>query len=243
MKKLLAIVLGILVTCSCLPFLTGCECKHEYEEKQVEATCTAEGYNLFTCSKCGDSYKGDIVTPKKNHSGKDTCSICGTNLLDIWKDFLNKNGNNGNLVITGGVIYIVANYNDDFDCFIYAEGRYTISSESGSETAFVDDRSLTLGYNSYDKKWSWLYEGSISAPNVPSFSALTGNALGSFSEWNSHSASLNCTSKTGKYFDVFDNSTLLDFIKKFYNEALNKINAKLNACGYNISLANFGLEN
>ena len=37
-----------------------------YELKVKEATCEEEGYNLYTCTMCGDSYK-DTYLPKKPH--------------------------------------------------------------------------------------------------------------------------------------------------------------------------------
>ena len=52
--------------------LCGCEMFHEYDNPTVHyPTCNSEGYTIFTCKKCGDSYKTDI-TPKTSHSIKVT---------------------------------------------------------------------------------------------------------------------------------------------------------------------------
>ena len=60
-----------LITTLLLIFLTSCgqECEHDYETKKIEVTCTEDGYTLYTCNLCGDSYKGDIV-PSTGHQTK-----------------------------------------------------------------------------------------------------------------------------------------------------------------------------
>ena len=57
MKKIFLIATILLI------FLTGCgkECEHDYAENKVEVTCTEDGYTLYTCKLCGDSYKGNVV--------------------------------------------------------------------------------------------------------------------------------------------------------------------------------------
>ena len=66
---------------------------HNYTTKVVAPTCTAQGYTLHTCSKCGNNYK-DTYTNAKGHSfgswtttkeptctekgsKKRTCTVCG----------------------------------------------------------------------------------------------------------------------------------------------------------------------
>ena len=40
---------------------TEAECEHVYvASKTVAPTCTADGHTVYTCSKCKDSYKGDV---------------------------------------------------------------------------------------------------------------------------------------------------------------------------------------
>ena len=37
-------------------------CEHDYEAMQIIApTCTEQGYTIYTCSNCGDSYTDDFV--------------------------------------------------------------------------------------------------------------------------------------------------------------------------------------
>ena len=41
---------------------------HSYVLTTVSATCVSEGYDLYTCSNCGDSYKTNIVAPNNKHT-------------------------------------------------------------------------------------------------------------------------------------------------------------------------------
>ena len=241
----------MLIICSCFTLFIGCECNHEWSEatckslatcskcgettgefadhKWSEATCTAPE----TCSICGLT-QGKLI----NHSGRDTCSVCNTNLINIWKYFIDKNSESDKFVIGGSTsITVVATYNNDFDCHLFAMGY-------GSDDLLVEERTFSLGYNSYDKKWTWIFEGSFNL-NIPNweYEPTTGRAMGSFSEWSSRSNTLPCSYKTGDYFNTCDDSTLLGYIKQLYNKILDVINTKLSECGYNITLANLGLLN
>ena len=62
MKKVL-IIFSLLTV-----FLIGCsqKCEHKYETTKYEVTCTEDGYTLYKCSLCTDSYKADII-PATGH--------------------------------------------------------------------------------------------------------------------------------------------------------------------------------
>ena len=98
MKRNLAflgiVLLVLLSISSCSFFLKDCE--HNYAERVVSPTCSAEGYTEHTCTECGDSYS-DAVTPKILHSYSDnvvsptctaegytehTCIVCGDSFND-----------------------------------------------------------------------------------------------------------------------------------------------------------------
>lgn len=237
MKKILSAIVAMVMTSACFPLFAACgepPCEHDYVETQVAATCTEEGYNLFTCSKCNDSYKGDKVTPTTNHSGIGTCKVCGAEFDPMWKEFIDKNsGNdpNNRVVIGGAPDTVVLTYSGVYDCIISAVLL------SGNEALYQNDI-IMFAYNSYDKTWEWEYSTEIGLV-AQEDSGVTGEAGGSFSEWSSRSNSLNCSSRTGL---CKNDSNLLDTIKKLYNNILNKANAKLQECGYNISMENFGLS-
>ncbi len=222
---LLICVISISATC----FVTGCACEHEYVETQVEATCTEEGYNLFTCSKCNDSYKGDKTTPVINHTGIGTCKACGADFDTMWKEFIDKNSEDDLGIVFEGMPAVVLTYDNDYDCKISA------LSYQASESVH-EENIITFAYNSYDKEWMWAYSTAFGITGLGD--DITGTAGGSFTEWSSRSSSLNCSMRTGY---CAKQSDLLDTIKELYNVILDKANAKLKECGYNFSMANFGL--
>ncbi len=238
MKKFLSTIFAMFLTCSCFSLFVGCDegsheeppCEHNYVETQVEATCTKEGYNLFTCSKCNDSYKGDKVTPITNHSGIGKCKVCNADFDPMWKEFIDKNSGDdaNNRVVLGGSDTVVLTYSDSYDCLI------SDLSYISDGVRFQDDV-ITFAYNSYDKKWTWVYSTSWGIVGT----TIEGTAGGSFSEWSSRSGSLNCDIRTGS---CKTDSDLLDTIKTLYNNILDKANAKLKECGYNITMENFGLS-
>lgn len=236
MKKTILAIASILIIVSCLAVFTGCGNSHErnyhehnYTETQVAATCTAEGYNLFTCSECNDSYKGEVVIPKTNHTGVGKCTICDAKFDVIWQNFVNEYGADG-VIKFEGKIGVLLTYTDDYDCMLYA-----ITSQNNGAI----EKSLTLGYNIYDQKWAWLYDYTY---NLSASLNGTGTAFGTFSQWSSRSSSLNCTKKTDIVASMSD-SSLLSEVKTLYNEILDCANSKLKECGININMANLGLEN
>jgi len=72
---------------------------HSYVSEKVEATCTDDGYTIYTCA-CGDSYQGDqvkamgheykqkTVEPTETKQGytKHTCVYCGDSYKDNYTD-------------------------------------------------------------------------------------------------------------------------------------------------------------
>ena len=50
---------------------------HSYTQVVVTPTCTQAGYTTYTCSVCGDSYKGSYVDPLGHDYKNGTCTRCG----------------------------------------------------------------------------------------------------------------------------------------------------------------------
>lgn len=57
---------------------------HDYKPSVIEPTCTEIGYTLYTCTRCGDSYKENEVSAKGHTPGADAtctepqiCTVCG----------------------------------------------------------------------------------------------------------------------------------------------------------------------
>ncbi|MCM1514683.1 MAG: leucine-rich repeat protein, partial [Anaeroplasma bactoclasticum] len=62
------IILTILVSCK--------KHKHDYKVSVVEATCTEQGYTLYTCN-CGESYKDNYTDKIDHHYQNGSCTYCG----------------------------------------------------------------------------------------------------------------------------------------------------------------------
>ena len=50
---------------------------HSYTADVTAPTCTERGYTTYTCSVCGDSYKGSYVDPLGHDYKNGTCTRCG----------------------------------------------------------------------------------------------------------------------------------------------------------------------
>ena len=69
---------------------------HDYVAEFIEPTCTKSGYTLYTCSRCGDTYKDDPVEPEHKWGEGTvtaptcteqgyttyTCQVCGVKYVD-----------------------------------------------------------------------------------------------------------------------------------------------------------------
>ncbi|MBQ7230749.1 MAG: leucine-rich repeat domain-containing protein, partial [Oscillospiraceae bacterium] len=84
---------------------------HDYVAEVVEPTCTKSGYTLYTCSRCGHSYKDDPVEPEHKWDEGTvtaptctemgyttyTCLVCGEKYVDeaSWTEALGHDYVNG----------------------------------------------------------------------------------------------------------------------------------------------------
>ena len=79
-------------------------CKHDYEATQTfAATCTEQGYTVYTCANCGDSYTDNFVAAK-GHTFQDiivpaTCThkgyvthFCTTRGYEYSDSFVDEKG-------------------------------------------------------------------------------------------------------------------------------------------------------
>lgn len=107
-KKLLATLLALTATAAYTIGLAACNTndsdnknpphEHNYTEQVVAPTCTAQGYTLHICSRCGDTYKDNntatiphkykdsVIQPTCNAQGytTHTCQICNYNYTDNY---------------------------------------------------------------------------------------------------------------------------------------------------------------
>jgi len=105
------------------------KCKHDYIEKIVPPTCTQDGYTVFTCSKCKDSYKDEYVTAK--HVFIDyICTECGIGDTDnaylAVASWIKKNGTKSDNSFVQFYEYVITT----------DEGKYTFSFSSYLTVSF-----------------------------------------------------------------------------------------------------------
>ena len=58
-------------------------CEHDYNAVKTPATCTAQGFTTYTCSKCGDSYVSDYTAKNDHDYVNGVCTVCGEKLLNV----------------------------------------------------------------------------------------------------------------------------------------------------------------
>lgn len=72
------------------------ECDHSYKGVATQPTCITKGYITYTCTKCGNSYKGEEI-PILGHSySNGKCTRCGTADPNYKPNNNNTNNNNNN---------------------------------------------------------------------------------------------------------------------------------------------------
>jgi len=58
-------------------------CEHDYQADVTEPTCTTDGYTTYTCTKCGDSYIGNVITAPGHNFEDGVCTRCGTRAMTV----------------------------------------------------------------------------------------------------------------------------------------------------------------
>lgn len=151
-------LLSILLTIFCL-FLTACStnqdnnfdnyepqpCSHQYSQVITAPTCTTDGYTIYSCTKCSNSYTDNIV-PATGHSYVERtqnyiCSKC-----DRYED----NGFTFQLITTS-----MANYNNYYKGI---ENTYQITSVSSKA---LENGKLLIPRKHLGYSVSGLYKGSL----------------------------------------------------------------------------------
>ena len=98
---------------------------HDYQEEVTAPTCTEMGYTTYTCSRCGDTYKGDYTdaaghkpgdwiidqepTTDSEGSKHKECTVCGETLEteEIEKIYNQATTDSKGEAVVGGYLVIV----------------------------------------------------------------------------------------------------------------------------------------
>ncbi len=119
----------------------GYGCSHEYMAGEtVEATCTEDGYTVFTCNNCKNSYTGNIVKAAGHTYNADECVDCGKPNPALNDYYLNlfDTSIGGNVTVTlNDLVYKMHDNN-------YQNGEFVNSSEYGVMKQ-LDISTVTLG--------------------------------------------------------------------------------------------------
>ena len=122
---------------------------HDYQEEVTAPTCTEMGYTTYTCSRCGDTYKGDYTdatghkpsdwiidqepTTDSEGSKHKECTVCGETLetAEIEKIYKQATTDSKGEAIVGGYLVTVS----DTD---------TKNSVAGATVTLHEDESLSI---------------------------------------------------------------------------------------------------
>ncbi len=177
-------------------------------------------FSIFGCGPTNNTTSSN--NPSCNHKGIGTCEDCNIDFDVLWKEFISNNGKDNKIGFDGD-IGVLLTYTDEYDLYLHA-----ITNTNGK-----DERTLTLTYNFYDRKWTWMFD----------YINGLGVAYGNFSQWSSRSSSLPIQYKNNVIEILYTDSELLKEIKRLYNAIISNANEKLDECKIGISMENFGLDN
>ena len=139
---------------------------HDYQEEVTEPTCTEMGYTTYTCSRCGDTYKGDYTdaaghkpgdwiidqesTTDSEGSKHKECEVCGETLEtdEIEKIYNQATTDTHGEAVVGGYLVIVTDTdtkNPVANAFVALHADHTLSVRlpSGRLLDYTDQTTIT----------------------------------------------------------------------------------------------------
>lgn len=140
---------------------------HDYQEEVTEPTCTEMGYTTYTCSRCGDTYKGDYTdaaghkpgdwiidqepTTDSEGSKHKECEVCGETLetAEIEKIYNQATTDTHGEAVVGGYLVIVTDTdtkNPVANAFVALHADHTLSVRlpSGRLLDYTDQTTITV---------------------------------------------------------------------------------------------------
>lgn len=140
---------------------------HDYQEEVTAPTCTEMGYTTYTCSRCGDTYKGDYTdaaghkpgdwiidqepTIDSEGSKHKECEVCGETLEteEIEKIYNQATTDSKGEAVVGGYLVIVTDAdskNPVANAFVALHADHTLSVRlpSGRLLDYTDQTTITV---------------------------------------------------------------------------------------------------
>ena len=140
---------------------------HDYQKKVTEPTCTEMGYTTYTCSRCGDTYKGDYIdatghkpgdwiidqepTTDSEGSKHKECEVCGETLEteEIEKIYNQATTDSKGEAIVGGYLVIVTDTDTknpvaNTSVALHADHTLSVRLPSGRLLDYADQTTITV---------------------------------------------------------------------------------------------------
>ena len=140
---------------------------HDYQEEVTEPTCTEMGYTTYTCSRCGDTYKGDYTdaaghkpgdwiidqepTTDSEGSKHKECEVCGETLEteEIEKIYNQATTDTHGEAVVGGYLVIVTDTDTknpvaNASVALHADHTLSVRLPSGRMLDYTDQTTLTV---------------------------------------------------------------------------------------------------
>ena len=140
---------------------------HDYQEEVTEPTCTEMGYTTYTCSRCGDTYKGDYTDaaghkpgdwiidqePTTDSEGRKhkECEVCGETLEteEIEKIYNQATTDTHGEAVVGGYLVIVTDTDTknpvaNASVALHADHTLSVRLPSGRMLDYTDQTTITV---------------------------------------------------------------------------------------------------
>ncbi len=172
MKKIIVFLMSFIM----IFMIVGCndsKCDHEYTSTAVEANCQEARHTLYTCTKCGHTYKDGFIGEVGNHVGLNQCTVCKISFFDTVADYVKEKGTKK------GDCYSIAIYSSDkmvsslnfyeTDKMLRVESKYYESSGKAYLTIERD----SAQHSWYFAMYSYEAFGPVNAATFSQYSTVT----------------------------------------------------------------------
>ena len=172
MKKIIVFLMSFIM----IFMIVGCndsKCDHEYTSTAVEANCQEARHTLYTCTKCGHTYKDGFIGEVGNHVGLNQCTVCKISFFDTVADYVKEKGTK-----KGDCYSIVISSSDKMVSslnFYETDKMLRVETE---DTSYSAKGYLTIGRNSTQHSWYYSmfsYEafGPVNAATFSKYATMT----------------------------------------------------------------------
>ena len=140
---------------------------HDYQKEVTAPTCTEMGYTIYTCSRCGDTYKGDYTdaaghkpgdwiidqepTIDSEGSKHKECTVCGETLetAEIEKIYNQATTDSKGEAVVGGYLVIVTDTDSknpvaNATVALHTDNTLSIRLPSGRLLDYADQTTITV---------------------------------------------------------------------------------------------------